>query len=280
MKKNVLFVILTILISGFGCTKVQGDKDSEKKIVNVWLIGDSTMSDYRGHAKDESYDNPMAGWGQMFQPYLSGENLIAVKDFLHADSVVVNNRAIGGRTTRSYFEEGRWQRVYNSIQPGDFVIIQFGHNDASIPLHPLLAKRGYPKFVDLGYKEYLRLFVGQTREKGATPILLTPVARNHGWENDTLKNIHGDFPKSVKIVVDEMSVPFIDLNELSMESFTEKGKDYVTNHYFMNIPAGKFNSLPDGLTDNTHFQYEGADEVARLVYEGIKELAVTSTNNQ
>lgn len=281
MNRNVLIGVLIIFLTS--CASNQNEKVSQRRIIKAWMIGDSTMADYSKYRKLAEYkdsDNPITGWGQVFQPFMSGNYLAEIKDFLHADSVIVDDRAVGGRTTRSFFEEGKWRTVYDSIKPGDIVIIQFGHNDAGIKLPEILDKRGYPEFVDLGYKEYLRFYVRETREKGATPILLTPVARNYPWENDTLRNVHGKFPQSVMDVVDELDVLFIDLNQLSMDLFTSKGKDYVSENYFMNLPAGKYKSVPDGLKDNTHFQPEGATEVARLVYNGLKEIATQETELQ
>jgi lysophospholipase L1-like esterase len=178
----------------------------------------------------------------------------------------VDNRARGGRSTRTFFQEGRWRAVYENLQPGDFVLIQFGHNDA--------AESKPERYVnEEGYKEFLRLFVQQTREKRAIPILVTPVARNYPWENGHLKNVHGNYPESMKEVAHETNTMLIDLNELSMNSFSEKGRDYVTQLYFMNLPAGMYEAYPDGQNDNTHFQPEGAKEIARLVFMGLSELA-------
>ncbi len=273
MVKNITALILVVLITACSGIGTKKDTTEKRQIIKFWLIGDSTMADYRKYPRYAESDNPITGWGQVFQPFMSGGHLKEIKDFVGADSVVVDDRAVGGRTTRSFFEEGKWKAVYDSIQPGDFVLIQFGHNDAGIRVPEKYASRGYPEFVDQGYKEYLRFYVNETREKGGTPILLTPVARNYPWENDTLKNVHGDFPKSVKTVVEELDVLFIDLNQLSIDFFTSKGVDYVTENYFMNIPEGKLKSIPNGLKDNTHFQTEGGVEVARLVYSGLKDLA-------
>lgn len=241
--------------------------------VSVFLVGDSTVCDYR--RLGDPTTSPMAGWGQMLQPLLEGEQLEELRPLISAPRAVVKNHAIGGRTTRSFFEEGRWRRVYNELNAGDLVLIQFGHNDASIRLPEVLKKRGYPEFVDLGYKEFLRLFVSQSREKGAVPILVTPVARNYPWKDGVLTNAHKGFPDSVQAVADEMGVPLLDLNERSMAFFTEKGEEHVTRTYFMNLEPGAWEKHPDGLKDNTHFQNEGATEVARLVHEGLVEIAET-----
>ncbi|MBN2181942.1 MAG: rhamnogalacturonan acetylesterase [Sedimentisphaerales bacterium] len=276
MRIYLLISIIMALLTG--CSELVDKKDicvkdTARKTITVWLIGDSTMADYSKFPRHKESDNPITGWGQVFQQFMEGDYLKEIKDFVKADQVVVDDRAIGGRTTRSFFEEGRWRQVYNSLQPGDIVMIQFGHNDAAIKIPERYANRGIPEFVDLGYREYLRLYVSQTREKGGIPILLTPVARNYLWKDGILTNVHGKFPDSVKMVVEEMDALLIDLNQLSMDSFTSKGKEYVNEKYFMNLPPGKFKSIPDGLKDNTHFQTEGAIEVARLVYSGLKEIA-------
>ena len=143
--------------------------------------------------------------------------------------------------------------------------MQFGHNDKS-EHKPL-------RYVDIeGYKEFLRLFVYQTREKKAIPIILTPVYRNYPWKDNHLENCHGEYPQAALEVAKEMNVCFIDLNQLSMDAFSKKGQKYVTNHYFMNLPPGVYEAYPDGESDNTHFQPEGARVVARLVFDTLKTL--------
>ncbi|RRN78027.1 GDSL family lipase, partial [Pseudoxanthomonas sp. SGD-10] len=152
-----------------------------------------------------------------------------------------------------------------SLKKGDLVMIQFGHNDGSA--------NKPERYVDIqGYKEFLRLFVNQTRQKGATPILLTPVARNYPWKDDKLSNVHGDYPQAVKDVAKELNVKLIDLNELSIRHFSKVGQAYVSSRYFMNLPASKYTAYPDGQKDNTHFQTEGGREVARLVFNAMKKL--------
>ena len=145
--------------------------------------------------------------------------------------------------------------------------MQFGHNDA--------AENKTERYVNIeGYKEFLRLYVHQTRQKGAHPIILTPVARNYPWEDGELKNVHGEYYQAALDIAEELDVMLIDLNERSMDYFSEKGKDYVSKNYFMNLPAGKYEAYPDGLDDNTHFQPAGAKAVAQLVFEGMKELEI------
>ncbi len=231
----------------------------------MWIIGDSTVADYSLEPDYQAKRYPMMGWGQVFQAFLSSDSLHMVRHIIKADSVIVDDRARGGRSTRSFFEEGRWSEIYRSLKPGDVVMIQFGHNDASV-------SKG-ERYTSLpGYKEFLRLYVNQSREKGATPVLITPVARNYPWEDGKLGNTHGDYPEGMRAVAEELGVYLIDLSALSMEFFTEKGQDYVTATYFMNFPPGLYEAYPEGSKDNTHFQPAGAAAVAALVFDAMKEL--------
>lgn len=241
----------------------------EKKPSTVYLIGDSTMADYTGDydpGKDYLKDRyPLTGWGQVFQQFLSSDGLSQLNKIIKTDSLLVDNRARGGRSTRTFFQEGRWRKVFENLKPDDVVIMQFGHNDAS--------ESKPERYVDIeGYKEFLRLFVNQSREKGALPIIVTPVARNYPWKDGTLQNAHGDYDQASKDIAEELKVMLIDLNQKSRDYFSKMGEAYVTEHYFMNLPEGKYEAYPKGQKDNTHFQPQGASQVARLVFEGLKEL--------
>lgn len=237
----------------------------ENKIATVYLIGDSTLADYSLERDYATKRFPLVGWGQVFQKFLVKDSLYNIRNITKADSLKVDDRAKGGRSTRTFFQEGRWAEVYKDLKPGDIVMIQFGHNDES--------KDKPERYVDIpGYKDFLKLYVNQTREKGAIPILITPVARNYPWKNGHLSNVHGDYPQAVKDVAKELNVKFIDLNELSMKFFSSKGQEYVTEKYFMNLDSGKYEAYPKGQHDNTHFQGEGATEVARLVFNTMKKL--------
>jgi lysophospholipase L1-like esterase len=234
-------------------------------VTHVYLAADSTAAD---HTLNDDYwtkRHPITGWGQKFQPFVSGANLVPLRHLIKTEKAKVINKAKGGRSTRTFFEEGRWDDIYRALQPHDLVLIQFGHNDAAVEKHE--------RYVNItGYKQYLRLFVQQTRDKHALPILLTPVNRNYPWDNDQLHNAHGDYPAAMKEVAQEMNVLLIDLGQLSRDFFSAKGQEFVSKTYFMNLPAGAFPAYPDGLNDNTHFQPKGAEEVARLVYQAMKNL--------
>ncbi|WP_439488688.1 rhamnogalacturonan acetylesterase [Algoriphagus sp.] len=259
MKKYLSILVVLFAFSAFV---------PKEKVTKIYLIGDSTMADYSNYGGDEDYIKdryPVTGWGQVFQPFFTQEAIGSLKGLIKTDSVLVDDRARGGRSTRTFFEEGRWAAVYKELKEGDLVIMQFGHNDA--------AKEKTERYVTVeGYKEYIRLFVNQTREKGATPIVLTPVARNYPWKDGHLENVHGEYDAAAKEVAAELETLMIDLNQRSMDYFSEKGQEYVTENYFMNFGPGLYEAYPDGQKDNTHFQPEGAKAVATLVLEGMKEL--------
>ncbi|WP_316798809.1 rhamnogalacturonan acetylesterase [Pedobacter frigidisoli] len=233
--------------------------------VKVYLIGDSTVADYSMEKDYMEKKYPITGWGQVFQPFLSSDSLPKLRKLIKGDSAIVIDKAKGGRSTKTFFNEGRWKEVMDSLNKNDLVLIQFGHNDG--------AKDRPERYVDIpGYKDYLRMYVKDTRAKGAIPVLLTPVARNSPWKEGKLFNSHTDYPQAVKDVAKELNVKMIDLNELSAKFFTKKGKDFSARNYFMNLDSGKYVAYPKGQKDNTHFQPEGAREVARIVYNALKKL--------
>lgn len=238
---------------------------AKKKPVRVFLIGDSTVADYSLEKDYKTKRYPLHGWGQDFQPFLYRDSLKLIRNIIKADSAIVDDRAKGGRSTRTFFEEGRWAEVYKTLNKGDVVMIQFGHNDASVEKPE--------RYVNIsGYKEYLRLFINQTREKGGIPILITPVTRNYPWKDGKLGSAHGEYPQAMKDVAKELNTALIDLTELSAAAFTAKGEEYVTKTYFMNFGEGLYEAYPKGQKDNTHFQQAGAVEIARIVFQAMKQL--------
>lgn len=263
MKQFTLKIAASLLIA----ILIAGMVSDRKRPAKIFLAGDSTCANY---ALEDDYQTrrfPLVGWGQVFQQFCQKDSLKLISGLIKADSVIVDDRAKGGWSTRTFFQEGRWRGIYSELQPGDLVIISFGHNDA--------AKEKTERYVDVeGYKEFLRLFVAQTRQKGGIPILMTPVNRNYPWEDGVLKSCHGEYPQAVKDVAAEMNVLLIDLTQLSCEFFTKKGQDYVTSNYFMNLPANTYQAYPEGQKDNTHFQPAGGKAVAQLVFDGLKQLKI------
>ena len=218
-------------------------------IRRIYLIGDSTVATY----KDSQY--PMAGWGQM------------LKYFFGSDIQIINH-AIGGRSSRSFWEEGRWTPIYEALKPGDYVMIQFGHNDrdASKP-------ERYTSIAD--YKAYLANYVKQAKEKGAIPVLISPMVMN-AWQNGTMRNVFtetgNDYRGAMQQVATEQKAAFVDLNMKSWNFFKTLDAAYCGRFYYHTYPAGEYPNYPEGSNDGTHFQENGAIAMARWVAEGLKEI--------
>ena len=126
MRRKIFFVltlVATIFFLSFAF---------KKKALKVYLIGDSTVADYSLEKDFQTKRYPLAGWGQVFQPLLSADSLKNIRRLIKSDSAVVDDRAKGGRSTRTFFEEGRWSEVYKSLKRNDVVMMQFGHNDAAV----------------------------------------------------------------------------------------------------------------------------------------------------
>src|SRR5215468_4245346 len=154
----------------------------------VHLAGDSTMAD-----KPTDPPNPEHGWGQLLPKFFK-------------DPAMIVNYAANGRSTRSFITEGRWQKLIDALQPGDWVIIQFAHNDEKI----------FPN-AQGEFQDNLRRFVGDVRAKKANPILATPCARRSFDEVGKLVDTHGDYPDAVRSVAAETKVPLLEMTRLSME---------------------------------------------------------------
>lgn len=237
----------------------------QTRTTHLYIASDSTATDYSLEEDYKTKRYPQTGWGQVFQPLFTEESLPRLKALHVAGKVEVIDKAKGGRSTRSFFEEGRWREIYDALEPGDLVLIQFGHNDQS--------KEKVERYTPIdGYKQYLRMYVENVRAKKARPILVTSVNRNYPWVDGKLQDSHMGYPQAMKEIAKEMKVDLIDLTQLSIDHFTAKGEAYISSHYFMNLPEGKFEAYPKGQKDNTHFQPEGAEAVAKLVFEALTRL--------
>ncbi|MBC7889452.1 MAG: right-handed parallel beta-helix repeat-containing protein [Ferruginibacter sp.] len=211
----------------------------------IFLIGDSTC------ANKPLEENPERGWGQLLPGFFTEE-------------VSIQNHAVNGRSTKSFISGHNWDTVMSRLQQGDYVMIQFGHNDQkaedstrSAPAHGL-------------YKENLVRFVKDIRGKGAHPILITPVMRRKFDAAGKFIDQHGDYPGVVKEVARLLNVPLIDLHK-SSEALIVKGGVENSKRLFLNIPAGHFKNYKGKEEDNTHFSEYGASSIASLVCQGIKD---------
>ena len=212
--------------------------------ITVYLIGDSTMADKEVKAYPET------GWGMPFHYFFDS-------------SVTVDNRAKNGRSTRTFIEEGRWQPVVDNLNEGDYVLIQFGHND-EVP-----TKKSYT--TPDQFKNNLIKFVIESRNKKAIPVLITPVARRKFDKQGKIEETHAEYTQLVKDVAKQLDVPVIDLDKESQELVQQFGPDasqYLYNH----LEPGENPHYPDGRADNTHFSELGARKMAQIVLHDIQKL--------
>lgn len=218
---------------------------TEKKIT-VFTIGDSTCAN-----KPLANNNLERGWGQ------------ALQSFFDANHIIVDNHALNGRSSLSFRNEGNWKKVYDKIKPGDFVFIQFGHNDEK----PDSARHTEPGST---YNQQLARYIDETREKGGIPVLLTSIVRRKFNEQGTLDETHGNYIQSVRDVAKEKKVLLIDHNEMSKELVQSMGPE-DSKALFMWVEKGTNPAAPDGRQDDTHLRARGARAMARLVVSKIKE---------
>lgn len=213
----------------------------------VYLIGDSTMAD-----KPTDPPNPEYGWGQLLPRYFSSPAMI-------------QNHAVNGRSTKSFIDEGRWQAVVDALQPGDWVIMQFAHNDEkSEDPTRYAAPRG-------AYAENLRRFIRETRECGAHPVVATPVMRRRWNEAGEFHDTHGDYPDAARDVAKAEGVPLLELHTLTRKLIEGHGPE-GSKRLFLWIPADVYERRPEGYEDDTHFSAYGADRVAALAVQEIIRL--------
>ncbi|MBO5661664.1 MAG: pectin esterase [Tidjanibacter sp.] len=212
----------------------------------VFVCGDSTAA-----TKDITKGTPERGWGHVLQPFFDPEE------------VVVENHAKNGRSTKSFVTLGHWATVEERMKAGDYVFIEFGHNDTKVDD---TVRFTTPE----QYGRNLEQFIEITRAKGATPVLLTQVCRRW-WKQGVLADSHGDYLKECHAVAERTGVLFIDAEKLTRDWLEPLG-DEGSQKYFMNLPAGKYPSHPDGKNDNTHFTVPGARIVARMICREIERV--------
>ncbi|MCC3355909.1 rhamnogalacturonan acetylesterase [Bacillus sp. REN16] len=200
--------------------------------VKVFLASDSTV---------QKYDDPhQGGWGEFLQDYFT-------------EDAQVENHAIGGRSSKTFIEEGRLEPILNELTENDFLLIQMGHNDST--------KNRPERYTEpfSTYKEYLKIYVDRAKECHAKPVLITPVARLH-VENDQIINDFQDYCTAMKEVAKEENVPVIDLMDKSLIFYQSIGYEETVTLFMASINE----------TDFTHFTKKGANQIARILSEEIK----------
>ena len=248
MNKLIFIVLLGILFLPEAIAKTKP---------TAYIIGDSTVKNGRGDGAGELW-----GWGD------------PIVQFFDTTKINIVNCALGGTSSRTFQSKGLWDEVLQKVKKGDFVLMQFGHNDNG-PLNDTLRARGTIKGVGEETEEidnlitkqheivhsygwYLRKVVTDTKRKGATPLIVTPIPRND-WENGKIKRTPESYPKWAIDVAIQEKVPFIDLNKLMSDQLDTYGAEKVTGRFFF-------------ITDHTHTSAEGAVMAASLIAEQLKTI--------
>lgn len=233
--KGVVFIFVQIL---FCCLAASGQ-------VTVYLAGDSTC------AAKVAEKRPETGWGEMMQQYFD------------PSKAVIENDAQNGRSTKTFISEGRWQAIVDKLKKGDWVFVQFGHNDSA-------KEKGERYTPPDSYRANLIRFIEDVKAKHANIVLLTPAMRRRFDNNGKFYDTHGEYPVIVREAAKEKKVPLIDMHRKSEALIKRYGVE-GSRALFLQLKPGENANYPNGIEDNTHFVPKGAEEMARLVIEGIKE---------
>lgn len=213
--------------------------------MSVFLAGDSTI------AAKQPDKRPETGWGEMLGKHFRD------------GAVKIDNRAVNGRSTKTFISEGRWQSIIDDLKKGDYVFIQFGHNDES---KDKVERYTPPE----DYRRNLTRFVGDVRAKKANPVLLTPVMRRRFDKDGKFYDTHGEYPDIVRSVARKQNVPLIDMHRKSEALLVRYGSE-ESRKLFLQLKPGENANYPNGIEDNTHFNTFGAVEMAKLAADGIRE---------
>lgn len=213
--------------------------------ITIYLAGDSTM------AQKLPEKRPETGWGEM------------LPQFFDERRVQIENHAQNGRSTRTFISENRWATLVTKLKEGDYVFIQFGHNDSS----PEKVDRYTPP---QDYRANLLRFVADVRAKKAIPVLLTPVMRRRFDSAGQFYDTHGVYPDIVRAVAAELKVVLIDMHRESEQVLKQYGPE-GSKKLFLQLKAGENANYPNGIEDNTHFSPLGAETMAGLAVKEIRE---------
>lgn len=222
-----------------------------KKKIKIFLAGDSTC------AIKETKIYPETGWGMPFV-------------YFWDSTITVVNRAKNGRSTKTFISEGLWKSIMDEAKEGDYVMIQFGHNDEA-------KDKGERYAAPDTFKMNLTRFIRETREKKATPILMTPVSRRKFDKEGNAVETHKEYSALTKEVAKEQNVLFIDLDELSRALYQQFGEE-KSKLLFLQLEPGEHPNYPDGKVDNTHFNELGARLIAQLILKELQPMVPDLAN--
>ena len=215
----------------------------------IFLAGDSTM------AEKVPEKRPETGWGEMLAQHF--------KD----GKVRIQNRAANGRSTKTFIAEGKWQKIIDDLKKGDYVFIQFGHNDES-------KDKGDRYTPPEDFRKNLLRFVNDVRSKGGYPVLLTPVMRRRFDKEGKFYDAHPpEYTDTFRAIATAEKVPLIDMHRKSESVLVRYGAE-ESKKLFLQLKPGENANYPNGIEDNTHFSPLGAEEMAKLAVEGIRETKI------
>ncbi len=234
------FCIFTILILFFAA-----NISAQKTPVTIFIAGDSTAAEKLPEKRPET------GWGEMLGKFFAD------------GKVRIENRAANGRSTKTFISENRWQKILDDLKKGDYVFVQFGHNDSA-------KEKGERYTPPEDYRKNLVRFIGEVRAKKANIVLFTPVMRRRFDKDGKFYDTHGEYPDLVRTVAKEKKIPLIDMHRKSEKLLNGLGAE-ESKKLFLILQKGESPNYPNGLDDNTHFNPRGAEEMAKLVVEGIRE---------
>jgi len=235
MHKTIIPLLLSVALCAF----------LPPRRITVWLVGDSTM------ANKEVRAFPETGWGMPFSHFFDS-------------TVSVDNRAKNGRSTKSFIEEKLWQPIVDGMAEGDYVFVQFGHNDE------VKEKTGRYTTLD-EFKANLSRYVNETREKKAIPVLITPVARRAFDAAGNVRETHTAYADAVREVAARLQVPLIDLDQEGMALLQQMGP--VNSKWLYDyVEPGEHPNYPEGKQDDTHFSELGARKIAEIVLKDVRSL--------
>ncbi len=214
--------------------------ERDDDVPTIFLCGNSTVVDQ---------DNePWASWGQMIPRFFT-------------DSICFANYAESGESANTFIEVGRLKKLLTQMKAGDYIIMEFGHNDQK--------QKGPGKGAYYSFMTSLKTFIDEAKERGAYPILVTPTCRRFFDENGKVINTHEDYPEAMRWLAKKEDIPLIELNESTRTLYEALGEE-DSKHAFVHYPAGTYPGQNEELKDNTHFNTYGAYEIAKCVIEGMK----------
>ena len=239
--------LLTLEITGDRQAVTQITIDPDTLCPTVFLCGNSTVVDQD--------DEPWASWGQMITRWFT-------------DSVCFCNLAESGETASTFISAGRLKKGLSMMKPGDYIVMEFGHNDQ---------KQRFPGAgAYYNFATSLKTFVDEARKRGATPIFITPTQRRSFDAEGHIRETHADYPEAMMWLAEREQCPLIDLHQMTRTLFEAMGEE-GSKRAFVHYPAGSYPGQTQAFADNTHFNPYGAYQIAKCVVEGLIDAQIPFT---